>query len=184
MNKKDTGQLLDVKLKESKEGAVTKIVANLTFDRNGRTWHSTVAGQGATRVDAVDDLAKRKMPIHLKTMFLAKLDEMDRVSEPVQPPQPPQPPKAQEPPVPSETGSEDNPDNKDKSCPANSPKPSPLPTSKPSESSPEPMPTETSKKPDGIPPEQSSNPVTEDSAPTQGIGPEAGAPAPEEKPAF
>ena len=53
---------LKVKLTEMKlKDGLTRLVANMQFDHQGKTWFSTVFGQGEKRSAAVDDLISRKV---------------------------------------------------------------------------------------------------------------------------
>ncbi len=91
---------VNIEVKELKEGAVTKVVAQIKYDRGGREWMSTVSGQGASRADAVADLVSRKFKTAFAPMLLSKLEEML--------------PKAQSPKVPESADTSEAPD-KDKS---------------------------------------------------------------------
>jgi len=86
---------LKVKLTEMKlKDGLTRIVANMQFDHQGKTWFSTVFGQGEKRSVAVDDLISRK--VHpaiqsaLKKALLEQLPEKPakKVSSPKAPASP------------------------------------------------------------------------------------------------
>lgn len=158
---------VNVELKERREGATVILVANLSYPRGGRLWHSTVSGQGASRADAVEDLAKRRLNAALRPMLLAKLDEMD-----VQQATTAEVPKAPEPSAESAVDGQDKPVTSDnspvsESLPQSGPIATTSPTSEPADS-PKSKPTETSQKPAGTQPEQLSAQASEAAAEGEG----------------
>jgi len=59
----------------SPDGKSVRVVAQICFDRGGKEWHSAVSGQGKSREDAVENLAKGKLNSKIKSMILAKLTD-------------------------------------------------------------------------------------------------------------
>ena len=68
-----------IELKEHKAGKAVVLLAKIHYVRGGKTWVSTVKGQGATRSEAAADLAGKRLSVALKSMLLAKLKEADAV---------------------------------------------------------------------------------------------------------
>jgi hypothetical protein len=134
----------DVKIQliESKVDNAVRVIARVTFQKDGRDWATSAYGQGATRADAVEDLAKRKINPKLEGIFKKFLSDLD--------PKQPLPKASQPPTTPAASG-------KEKVAGSETPRP---PTSTdPSPSTPAPRPEETPQ------PQPKEKPTSKDSTP-------------------